>query len=495
MAESLALGLAGGAGGMLLAVWIVPGLAALSPLEVVSLREHFRDFRIDWQVLAFAASLSVAAAVASGSLAAFRAGRSANLQAALSASDRTAGGDRARRRWFGLLVASELALAAAMLVGGGLLVRSFQRLNGIDLGFRPDSVLTIEVTLPAAGYPRPEDRTRFMEAVLERVRVAPGVRAAGMTTNIPLQHLSLDSAYEVEGRAVDNPSAVPITAHRQVTPGYLEALGVSLVSGRLPRPEDRAGSLPVVVISETLAREAWPGGDAIGKRVRRRVAGGAPAPWLTVVGVVRDVKEDRFGFRVDRAVWYVPYVQQPPLAFEPPLNLLVRSETRPEDLVPPVRAAVRAVDPLLGLANVSTLGAYVGGITTTERFSAVIAGALALSGLALAAIGLYGVMAFSVTQRTNEIGVRVALGAGRPDILRLVMGRAVVLVAAGLLTGLAIARIAADRMAGLLFDVAPNDPATFLFVAVVLAAVGIAASCGPARRATRVDPIRAIRQS
>jgi putative ABC transport system permease protein len=288
---------------------------------------------------------------------------------------------------------------------------------------------------------------------------------------------------------------VPITAHRQVTPGYLEALGVSLVSGRLPRPEDRAGSLPVVVISETLAREAWPGGDAIGKRVRRRVAGGAPAPWLTVVGVVRDVKEDRFGFRVDRAVWYVPYVQQPPLAFEPPLNLLVRSETRPEDLVPPVRAAVRAVDPLLGLANVSTLGAYVGGITTTERFSAVIAGALALSGLALAAIGLYGVMAFSVTQRTNEIGVRVALGAGRPDILRLVMGRAVVLVAAGLLTGLAIARIAADRMAGLLFDVAPNDPATFLFVAVVLAAVGIAASCGPARRATRVDPIRAIRQS
>ena len=286
MTESLALGLAGGVAGILLAAWLVPALAALSPLEVVSLRDHFRDFRMDWRVVSFAASLSVATAVASGSIAAFRAGRSANIRSAWAASDRTAGGDRVRRRWFGVLVASEVALAAAMLVGGGLLLRSFERLSGVDLGFRPDSVLTLDVTLPRDELPGSRKQERFMDAVLERVRVAPGVRAAGMTTNIPLQHLSLDSAYDVEGRAVDNPSAVPITAHRQVTPGYLEALGVSLVSGRLLTPEDRAGSLPVVVISEALAREAWAGEDPIGKRVRRRLAGGTPAPWLTVVGVV-----------------------------------------------------------------------------------------------------------------------------------------------------------------------------------------------------------------
>ena len=191
----------------------------------------------------------------------------------------------------------------------------------------------------------------------------------------------------------------------------------------------------------------------------------------------------------------MPYAQQPALAFEPPLNLIVRTDARPADLVPAVRAAFRAVDAALPLANVSTLDAHVGGMTSTERFSAVITAALAISGLALAAVGLYGVMAFSVSQRTNEIGVRVALGASRSDIMRLVVGRAAVLVAAGLIVGLAGARLGADRMTGLLFDVAPGDPATFFVVAIVLAVVGLGASFGPARHATRVDPIRAIKHS
>ena len=232
-----------------------------------------------------------------------------------------------------------------------------------------------------------------------------------------------------------------------MTPGYLEALGVSLVSGRLITREDRDGAVPVVVVSETLAREAWPGEDPAGKRVRRRVAGDAPAPWLTVVGVVKDVKEDRFGFRIARAVWYVPYAQQPPLQFEPPLNLLVRSKSEPAQLTPAIRRAIRAIDPHLPVSNVTTLSAHVGGVMSTERFSAIITGALALSGLALAAIGLYGVIAFSVSQRTNEIGVRVALGAGRFDILRLVMGRALGLVGVGLTVGLVGARLLADRFA------------------------------------------------
>jgi putative ABC transport system permease protein len=494
MTESLALGLAGGAAGMLLAAWLIPVLAALSPLEVVSLREYFRDFRVDWRVMSFAALLSIATAVASGSIAAFRAARSASLRSAWAAVDRVAGGDRTRRRWFGVLVAGELALAAAMLVAGGLLLRSFQRLSDVDLGFRPGSALAFEVTLSPATYPNREAKVRFMDALLENVRVTPDVQAAGMTTNIPLQHLSLDSAYVVEGRPAVDPASVPITAHRLVTPGYLEALGVSLVSGRLITREDRDGALPVVVVSETLAREAWPGEDPTGKRVRRRVAGDAPAPWLTVVGVVKDVKEDRFGFRIDRAVWYVPYAQQPPLQFEPPLNLLVRSKSEPTQLTPAVRRAIRAIDPHLPVSSVTTLSAHVGGVMSTERFSAIITGALALSGLALAAIGLYGVIAFSVSQRTNEIGVRVALGAGRFDILKLVMGRALGLVGVGLTVGLVGARLLADRFGALLYEVAPDDPATFAVVAGLLSAVGALASYAPARRAARVDPITAIRQ-
>jgi putative ABC transport system permease protein len=491
MTESLALGLAGGVAGMLLAAWIIPVLAALSPLEVVSLREYFRDFRFDWRVMIFSALLSIATAAASGSIAAFRAARSASLPSAWAAVDRVAGGDRTKRRWFGVLVAGELALAAAMLAGGGLLLRSFQRLSDVDLGFRPDSALAFEVTLSPATYPNREAKVRFMDALLENVRVMPGVQAAGMATNIPLQHLSLDSAYVVESRPAVDPASVPITAHRLVTPGYLEALGVSLVSGRLITREDRDGAVPVVVVSETLAREAWPGEDPIGKRVRRRVTSDAPAPSLTVVGVLRDVKEDRFGFRIDRAVWYVPYAQQPPLQFEPPLNLLVRSASEPAQLTPAVR---QAIDPHLPVSNVTTLSAHVGGVMSTERFSAIITGALALSGLALAAIGLYGVIAFSVSQRTNEIGVRVALGAGRFDILKLVMGRALGLVGVGLAVGLVGARLLADRFGALLYDVAPGDPATFAVVAGLLTAVGALASYAPAHRAARVDPITAIRQ-
>ena len=493
LTESLALGLAGGAAGMLLAAWMIPVLAALSPLDVVSLREYFRDFRLDWGVITLAMLLSVGTAMASGLVAAVRSARSVDLRSSWATADRLAGGDRARRRWFGALVAGELALAAGLLVGGGLLLRSFQQLSAVELGFRPDNVLALQVTLSPANYPSRDLKSRFMEAVLERLRVSPGIRAAGMSTNIPLQLLSLDSSYVVEGRAVENVAGVPITAHRLVTPGYLEALGVALVRGRLFTADDRAETEPIVIVSETLAREAWPGGDPLGKRIRRLLPGDASAPWLTVVGIVRDVKEDRFGFRINRAVWYVPYAQQPPLTFEPPLNLIVRTTGEPAAAVPAVRDAIRAFDAHMPISNVTTLAAHVGGVTTTERFSAIITGALALSGLALAAIGLYGVIAFSVSQRTSEIGVRMALGAGRLDILRLVMRRALSLVVVGLAIGLAGARLLADRLTGLLYDVAPGDPATFLLVAGLLTGVGILASYMPARRAARVDPIAAIR--
>jgi len=320
------------------------------------------------------------------------------------------------------------------------------------------------------------------------------VAAAGITTNVPMQRgTTLDSIFEVEGRPRASPSEVPITAHRLVSPGYPAAIGVSLVVGRLLDEGDREGSLPVAVVSEELVRQAWPGEDAIGKRVRR-VRAGQRGPWMTVVGVVRDVNEDRFNFRVRRPVWYLPFAQQtfaPPVAL--PLELVVRTNGNPAGLAAAVRTAVRAVDPDQPVATVMQLREQLADVLIGERFSAVLIAALAAAGLLLAALGLYGVMAYTVGRRTGEIGLRLALGARPRDVLRLVVGQGVGLVAAGLLLGVGGAWALTRLLASSLYEVSPTDPVTFAVVAVVLTAAGLVACWVPARRAIRIDPMASVR--
>ena len=404
--------------------------------------------------------------------------------------DQRSGGAGSGRRWFNGLIVAEIAIALTLLVCGGLMVQSFQRLQHLDLGFRPDNLLTLKMVLPDSKYSQYRQRVAFTDELLERIRSLPGVVSAGTTTNIPLEReIAYDAVFDVEGRPPPNPNEVPITAHRIVSPDYLEALGVTLIKGRLIDKNDRAESLPVVVVSQEFARQAWPGEDAIGKRVRR-IRAGQTFPWMTVVGIVHDVKEDLFNYRINRPVWYVPYAQ-----FENnfPVNLVMRATVDPTSLTRAVREAVHHVDPDQPVSHIMTMNTNLSGVLVTERFGAILMGTLAVSGLLLASIGLYGVMAYAVRQRTGEIGLRVALGAQRKHVLALIMGDGMKLTLLGVTIGLVAAWSTTRLLVSLLFGLSATDAATFSAISLLLGLVGFFACYLPARTAMRLDPVEALR--
>jgi len=348
----------------------------------------------------------------------------------------------------------------------------------------------VKIVLPESKYSGYLQRVAFVDRILERVRNLTGVISAGTTTNIPLEReIAYDSVFDVEGRPRPNPNDIPITSNRLVSPDYLKTLGVTLIKGRLIEESDRAGSLPVVVVSEELARQAWPGEDPLGKRIKRLRAD-QNLPSMTVVGVVKDVKEDLFNYRINRPVWYVPYAQ---LENKFPVNLVVRTNVDPTSVTAAIREAVRAIDPELPISNVMTMNENLGGVLVTERFGAILMSVLAASGLLLAALGLYGVMAYSVSQRTAEIGLRVALGAERTDVLQLTLGEGVKLTLLGITIGLAAAWSLTRLLVSLLFGVSASDPATFVSISLLLISTALLACFFPARRALSVDPMIALR--
>jgi len=295
--------------------------------------------------------------------------------------------------------------------------------------------------------------------------------------------------FSVEGRPPPNPKDVPITANRLVSPDYLKTVGVTLIKGRLINETDRAGQPPIVVISEELARQAWPGKDPLGKRIKR-VRPGQDFPWMTVIGVIKDVKEDLFNYRINRPVWYVPYAQ---VENNFPVNLVVRTSGDPASLTTAIREAIHAVDPDQSISNVMTMNENLARVLVTERFSAILMSVLAASGLLLAALGLYGVMAYSVSRRTMEIGVRVALGARRLHVLRLILGQGAKLTLLGVAIGLAAAWGLTRLLVSLLFEVNASDPVTFVSISLLLISVGLIACFLPTRRALSVDPMIALR--
>jgi putative ABC transport system permease protein len=494
LTESVLLAVLGGAAGVLLAAWIQPLLGALSPLRATGLGHYLTDFQLDWRVLAFSIAITLLAGIVSGVAPSLRAVGSSGLMGLIRRREQRAGVGGGRRS-LGALVVAEIAIAATLLVGGGLMVRSFQRLQELELGFDPHRVLTMELPLSPSRYATQARRAQLVDEVVTRVRALPGVAAAGVTTNLPMQRgMTLDAVFEVEGRPRARPSDVPITAHRVVTPGYPETIGVELLAGRHLDARDVSGAAPVVVVSEALVRQAWPDADPLGKRLRRLRAG-QPGPWMTVVGVTRDVKEDRFGFRVDRPVWYVPYAQQVfPLPLDLPLNLVVRAAAGdPLSLAGAVRAAVREIDPDQPVASAMTMEDGLSDVLVAERFSAILMGALAALGLLLATLGLYGTMAYTVGSRTGEIGLRIALGARPRDVLRLVLGHGLALVGGGLVLGVAGAWTLTRLLASTLHEVRPSDPATFAVGAAVLTVTGLLACWLPARRAMRIEPMAALR--
>jgi putative ABC transport system permease protein len=487
--ESMLLAVLGGISGLLLAYWLVPALAALNPIQGISLAAFLRHFEIDGRVLSFALVVSVLTGVIFGLLPALKGAGTHELMPRIKQGDQRSGG-AASRQWLNSLIVAEIAIAMTLLVCGGLIVQSFQRLQHVDLGFNSNNLLTLKMILPESKYSEYRQRVAFNDQMLGRIKNLSGVVSAGTTTNIPLEReIAYDARFEVEGRVPSNPNEVLITSHRIVSPDYLKTLGVTLMSGRFIDENDRAGSLPVVVISEELARQAWPGQDPLGKRLKR-VRAGQTFPWMTVVGVVKNMKEDLFNYRINRPVWYVPYAQ---VENSFPVNLIVRANGDPTSLTAAVREAIRAIDPDQPVSNVMTMNTNLSGVLVTERFSAVLMAALAASGLLLASIGLYGVMAYSVNQRTSEIGVRVALGAQPRHVFQLIMGHGMKLTFLGVTIGLLAAWSATRLLVSLLFGLGASDATTFSAISLLLGIIGLAACYFPARSAMHLDPVEALR--
>jgi len=483
LTESLLLALAGGALGVLFAVWGLRGLAALLPAGV-----RVSGLGLDGRVLAFTFVLTLIAGALAGLVPAFQMTRS-DLAGTLRDGTRAGSVTSRGRRTLRALVVVETATAVLLAVGAGLLLRSFSHLTAVDPGFRPGGVLTAEVTLAPARYKGPQTAA-FYAAVLERLRAQPGVQAAGAVSNLPMSGSESIGGFTVEGAPPPEKSQVPLADRRGATPGYFEAMGIPLRRGRLFRDGDVAGAPRVAVIDETLASTCWPGADPLGKRIHQGVFSDKKEEerWITVVGVVGNVRHS--GLHVEaRPQLYFPAAQYPTQL----MSLAVRTQGDPLRLAGSLRATVHAVDPDQPLSDILPMDELVDHSLAGRRFNLILLSLFAALALVLSAVGIYGVMAYSVAQRTREIGLRMALGARRRAVLALVVREAGILTVTGLAAGLLLSLLATRLMASLLFGVGANDPVTLTAVSAVLALVSLGAAYLPGQRATRVDPMVALR--
>jgi putative ABC transport system permease protein len=376
-----------------------------------------------------------------------------------------------------------------LLAGAGLLLRSFVRLRAVSPGFSTEGVLTLEVSLPGSGYAEPGRRAALFDRIREDVQALPGVRAAAVASRLPLTGPGLNGPFSIEGRAFDPSAPVPqFAVFRAVSPEYHAALGVPLRQGRALSARDAAGGPAVAVVNERLARNFFPAGDALGHRVKLG-APGSPRPWLTIVGVTADVRDRGLALPSSPEI-AVPFAQDPPSS----AVIVARTAGDPLALVGAVRQAVVAADPDQPVSRVRTLAQVVTESIVERRAPAQLLAGLAVFAVTLAGLGTYGVMSYTVSGRSHEIGVRMALGARPADVARLVVGQGLALAAAGAALGLLAALALGRTLSTLLFEVQPVDPATFAGAAVTLVAVAAAACARPALRAARVDPAVALRE-
>jgi putative ABC transport system permease protein len=487
LAESLLLAVGGGLLGVAAAHWGVAALIVLGPADVPRLALA----RVDGPALGFALLVTLIAGLVSGLAPALRmAGQFPHE--ALKEGGRQGGGRRDRLR--SALVVAEIALALVLLTGAGLMIRSAVALNNVDPGFDPRGVTIAHVSLPVAGYDTPEQVSRAFARIAERLEQAPGATAAGLVSAAPFEGGN-DNGLVPEGRPLDISSAIQ-SDFRLVTPGYFQTMGIRLRRGRTFTTDDRAGTMRVMVVNETLARQAWPGEDPIGKRISCCETGENGDPmWKTVVGVVADVRARGLGQEL-RPEFYLPMQQSPVAAWhwiDRTMTLALRAPGNPATISGAIRDAVWGVDRSLPVYDVGTMDALRVGSIAATRFSTMLLSAFGGLALLLAAVGVYGVISYGVTQRTQEIGIRVALGADDRKVLGLVVGHAAALTGIGLLLGLTGALGLSSVIAGLLFQVSPTDPPTLAAGVVLLSVVALLAAVIPARRAARVDPAIALR--
>jgi putative ABC transport system permease protein len=486
LTESLVVAAAGGLAGVALAYLGVDALRAITPADLPRLDE----ITVDAAVLGFTLLVTVSAGILFGLVPALHAGR-ADLHSALREEGRTGTPSRKRIRVRQLVVVSETALAVVLLVAAGLLLQSFRRLMAVDPGFRTERVLTATVTIPRASYSRPEEVVGFYESLLPPIASLPGVTAAGAATQAPLAGGLVQHDIEIEGGMDAAGGPVPIADLQVVTPGYFEAMGIPLLEGRSFERGDGTAAPLVAVVSEDLARGFWPGRSAIGGGIR---LSGRDERHARVVGVVPEVRQARLDRPAPRGTLYLAHAQTP-YTWVPirSMTLTVRSSIEPTSLVSAIRRELQAIDPSVPLYGVRTMEQAVADTTATRRFSMLLQLLFALVALSLAAVGLYGVVAFTVACRTPELGIRMALGAKESQVRRMVVGQGMGIVAIALALGLGGAFVAGRLLRGLLFGVSPDDPVIYSTVAGVLLAVALLACWIPARRASRVHPAEALR--
>jgi putative ABC transport system permease protein len=491
LTESLVLALVGGAAGLALAIWAIRALVAIGPDTLPRLDTVGLDLR----VLAMTLGVSLLTGVLFGLAPAVQAARS-DLNTSLREGERgsTAGAGRHRLRRF--LMASELALALVLLVGAGLMIRTFAALRAFDPGFRPAHVLSAVVSVTGARAGEPGQRLGFYRAVLERIRSTPGVVSASAINHLPLAGDIWGFPFNVEGRPRPAPGETPSAAARVVLPGYFATMGLPLVRGRDFEDRDDLGTPGVVIVNEWMAQRHWPGEDAIGKRITLGDLDEDPA-WLTVVGITRNAARSRWAAAPEEEM-FLPFLQSPRYRESPQsaytyMTIVLRTTGEPSALAPHLRAAAWETDNSVTVSAVQTMDEVVAAATASSRFYLLLLGSFAAVALALAAVGIYGVMSYSVARRQNEIGIRMALGAQPADVLRLVMGEAAAVCAAGAAAGLAAALALSRLMSGLLYGVGATDPVTFAGVGAVLTFVAVVATYLPARRAVRGDPLAALR--
>ncbi|HKS08889.1 MAG TPA: ABC transporter permease [Pyrinomonadaceae bacterium] len=481
LTESLLVSVVSGVIGLVLSVWLVKLLIAISPPD----SPRFKEISINWQVFAFAFGLTILAGLLFGLVPALQTSRT-DLNETLKESGRTGSPGGSRNRIGGFLIVSEVALSFVLLAGAGLLIKSFMHLRDINPGFQADNVLAMRLTLPAGKYKQGEPRAQIYQQLIEKVKAVPGVQAAGAVLSLPLRadNFNLGRGVLLEGRPAV-PEAATNAAHLTVTPDYFRTLNIPLKQGRMFTDYDNAQSTKVVIVNETMARQQWPGESPIGKRF---------SIWRDekfsreVVGVVGDTKSslDKEG----EQQMYVPYAQD---AGWGSLSFVVRTNGEPTAVAGAVREAISSVDKGVATYNLKTMNDVIATSAAPRRVPMLLLSSFAGVAMLLAMIGIYGITSYYVTQRTREIGVRMALGAQIADVLKLVLRRAMLLAVIGVVVGVAGSIAVTRYLETLLFGVKPIDTVTFVAVAFGLVFVALIASLIPARRATKVDPLTALR--
>ena len=485
LVESLLLAGGGGVLGVIGAVWGVQWLSRLTPQSLSKLQ----TVSVDARVFVFTLGVTMLTALVFGAVPAFHASRS-NPGDTLSESGRDMAGGLSGRFARRVLVVAEVAVAVVLLVGAGLLIRSFQRLRHVEPGFRSDNLLTMRTVLPYSKYSKPEQRRAFYDEVLRKVEGLPGVESAGMITFLPLSFTGMNFNFSIEDRPAPSDMELPFALYRVVSPNYFRAMGIPLQRGRFFDSRDVADAPPVILINRRLAEHFWPNEDPTGKRLKIGPAD-SPNAWAAVVGVVGDVQQEALN-REQKFELYVPYAQER-RGFVAPRDLVVRTAGDPQAVAGAVREAVWSVDKDQPVSNIKTMEQVVGTAVSRERFQTLLLALFATLALVLACVGLYGVISYAVVQRTHEIGVRIALGAKPADVLRLVINQGMALTLIGLVLGVAVSFAVTRVMSEMLFGVTATDPLTFAGVPVVLGVIAFLACYIPARRATKVDPLVALR--